>query len=154
MNYETYIILKETVMKAKKDLYTGISQNVLDKLLEKKFIKIEDYLEAKRNIEVLSSIVVNSSSILKDYEKTLSKEKIFECESKIVANFLGYNCWEEWIDRFFQENPQITINKKSSKMEITNEISKSCGYENFEDLFENFPYTIPEENKILENMCE
>ena len=154
MNYENYIVLKETVMKAKMDLATSISQEILDKLLEKRFIEIEGYLEAKNAKEALDSLINNFSQTIEDYEKKLSNEEIFGIESSIIASFLNYNNWDEWINSFRNENPNIKLNDNLSNMQITNKIAKLCGYKGWNDLFENYPYSIPKENKILEDMVK
>lgn len=154
MNYENYIMLKETVMRAKKDLATSVKQDVLDKLLEKKFIEPNNYLEAKQSKEALYSIIINFKQTIEDYEKKLSYEKLFEIESSIIATLLNYNNWEDWLNSFYSENPQIKSNNNLSNMQITNKIAKLCGYKDWKDLFDNYPYPIPKENKLLEDMVK
>nr|DAI31627.1 MAG TPA: hypothetical protein [Caudoviricetes sp.] len=150
---EIYKIQKEAMLKARKDLRTGISQQTLDKMLEKGFIDGKNYIEIKNNIEMLNYLA-DTNELIIELEKNLTSEEIFEIESQIVAKFLGCSNCHDWIEIFFQANPKLDIDKSLPDFELTDKIAKLCNYENWKHFLENYPYPIPEENKIFETMVE
>lgn len=151
MNTEVYLILKETDMNARKDLQTSLSQEILDKLLENKYIEPKYYLEAKKSLEALKCLIYNNSKIIEDYEAKITSEELFNIETSIIANHLGYTNWNEWLNEYYKINLK---DKKSelSNIDLTNEIAKDLGYDNWHAFLNNYPYPIPKENKIFEDM--
>ena len=150
---EIYKIQIETMLKARKDLRTGVSQQTLDKMLEKGFIDGKNYIEIKNSIETLNYLADENELII-ELEKKLTSEEIFNIESQIVAKFLGCSNWHEWIEYFFQANPELDIDKSLPDFKLTDKIAKLCYYENWKHFLENYPYPIPEENKIFEEIAE
>lgn len=153
MNYETYLFLKETIMNAKKDLYTGIQQETLDKLLEKKYIEPNEYLKTKQAIENLKLLTYDQIGIIKNFEEKLSEEELFNIESTIIAKLLEFPSWDIWIETYYNINTNVKRNTQLSNIQTTNEIAKDFGFDNWHIFFNNYPYPIPKENKVFEDMA-
>ena len=69
MNYESYVLLKQTVDNAKKDLKSGISRNQLETMYKNKYILEKDYLEIKEAINKLEMIIYLYEPMIIEYEK-------------------------------------------------------------------------------------
>lgn len=153
MNYETYLFLKKTIMNAKKDLYTGIQQETLDKLLEKKYIEPNEYLKTKQAIENLKLLAYDQTDIIRSFEEKLSEEELFNVESTIIAKLLEFPSWDIWIETYYNINTNVKRNTQLSNIQTTNEIAKDFGFDNWHIFFNNYPYPIPKENKVVEDMA-
>lgn len=153
MNYETYLFLKKTIMNAKKDLYTGIQQETLDKLLEKKYIEPNEYLKTKQAIENLKLLAYDQTDIIRSFEEKLSEEELFNVESTIIAKLLEFPSWDIWIETYYNINTNVKRNTQLSNIQTTNEIAKDFGFDNWHIFFNNYPYPISKENKVVEDMA-
>lgn len=157
MNYDVYLMTKKMIMQAKKDLCTGVNEDMLDKMLEKNFIDKDTYLDIKNELRALQQLAYNPTSedMINSYEiDNISYEKLFDIESNIIATFLNFESWSEWLDEYYKINPKSFRNKNLTSLQETEIISRRLGYDGWKDFFENFPYPQPQDKITMINALE